>query len=152
MELTITKLGSEDVSLARTLVKRFHGTEPSEEYLRGLLENRQNLLIAGQVGAEVAGFVWGHWLDRLRMECPQLFVYEVEVAPEHRRRGIGTRLMERVLAEATPAAADVFVFTNHSNEGAVAFYKALAGSVKNGDDLQFVWERGTDSGTRSVRS
>ena len=33
-----------------------------------------------------------------------------------------------------------FVFTNHSNQAAVAFYESTGARAANGDDLMFVYE------------
>ena len=36
---------------------------------------------------------------------------------------------------------NAFVFTSHSNKGAVEFYKSTGGKIVNGDDLMFVYEQ-----------
>ena len=137
--LKLRKLGPNDAVVAQKLVERFHDSAASEAYLSRLLSDQANLLFVAEGETQVVGFVWAHWLARLRMDRQHLFVYEVEVAGDHRRQGIGTKLMQAVLAEASSEGADVFLFTNHSNEAAVAFYTALGGRVKYGDDLLIVY-------------
>jgi len=135
----LRKLGLDDTAVARTLVERFHGASLSRDHFRTLLADPSNLLAVAEVDGHVVGFVWAHRLHRLRLEQRHLFLYEIEVAGEHRRRGVGTALMRLVLEDAASQGSDLFVFTNHSNEAAVAFYRSLGGKVKNGDDLLFLY-------------
>ena len=118
---------------------RFKGAAVAETHLEAALSDPANLLIVAERDGQPLGFVWAHWLDRLRPERKHLFVYEIEVDPDHRRRGVGTALMRAVLDAAEARAADVFLFTNRSNEAAVAFFAGLGGRVENGDDLLFVY-------------
>jgi aminoglycoside 3-N-acetyltransferase I len=139
MQTTVRKLGPEDAPAAQALVRAFHESAVSRVYLSGLLSNPTNLLLVAEAGGEAVGFVWAHWLGRLTEERERLFLYEIEVAPEHRRRGVGTQLMHAVLLEARSRGSVVFLLTNRSNAEAVSFYKQLGGTVKNGDDVLFVY-------------
>ncbi len=61
--------------------------------------------------------------------------------PKHQRKGVGTALINYVrdvVREKKMHSA--FVFTNYSNEGAVAFYKSTGALIENGDDLLFYYE------------
>jgi ribosomal protein S18 acetylase RimI-like enzyme len=145
MSMVVRRLGSRDVSVAQRLIVRFHHSKVTTAYLHEVLTNRRNVLLAALDGEEVVGFLWGHWLARLRAEQDQLFVYEIEVAEERRRQGIGTRLIQVVLDEAASRDAEVFLLTNHSNEVAVAFYESLGGEEKTGDDLVFFFPPGDGS-------
>jgi ribosomal protein S18 acetylase RimI-like enzyme len=137
---TIRQLHSLDSLTARSLVRVFHRSEVSAAYLSDLLSDPKNLLILAEEGAEIVGFVWAHWLDRIRSERKQLFIYEVEVAPQQRRRGVGTQLMHFAIAIARAADADAFLVTNHTNAAAVGLYESLGGKTRgSGDDLLFVF-------------
>ena len=61
------------------------------------------------------------------------------MAEEFRRKGIGTALIGFILDVARQEGIETFVFTNHANEGAVAFYEHTGGVIENGDDLLFVY-------------
>jgi ribosomal protein S18 acetylase RimI-like enzyme len=142
--VTIRRLQSLDAQTARGLVRVFHRSEVSATYLSDLLSDPKNLLIVAEEGTEVVGFVWAHWLDRIRSERKQLFIYEVEVAAPRRRRGIGTALMHFVIATARAAGADTFLVTNHTNTAAVGLYHSLGGKTRgSGDDLLFVFPGAT---------
>ena len=57
-----------------------------------------------------------------------LFVYELDVGEEHRRQGIGARLMTELAALArAQGVRDGFVLTEPDNEPANALYRSLGG-------------------------
>ncbi|MET9325421.1 GNAT family N-acetyltransferase [Tsukamurella sp. NPDC003166] len=63
--------------------------------------------------ADAAGTVWGR-------------LGSMAVAPEHRRRGLASRLVRALRAEAGRAGADkVFLEVTHANAGAQALYRGL---------------------------
>lgn len=150
MSTVVRRLGARDVSLAQRLVVKFHHSKVSAAYLHEVLANRRNVMLAALDGEEIVGFLWGHWLARLRLEQDHLLVYEIEVVEERRRQGIGTRLIQVVLDEAASRDAEVSLLTNHSNEVAVAFYEGLGGEVKTGDDLVFFFPPGDGSDSYRV--
>lgn len=137
---TVRRLQSLDAHSAQGLIRVFHRSEVSAAYLSDLLCDSRNLLIVAEEGAQIVGFVWAHWLDRIRSERKQLFIYEIEVAADRRRRGIGTALMHFAIATARAAGADTFLVTNHTNAAAVGLYHSLGGNTRgSGDDLLFVF-------------
>ena len=118
-------------------IRRLREGEVAESYLEKVLGNEANVLLVAEVKSEPAGYLYAHWLDRLRSEERQLFVYDLEVGAPYRRRGVGTGLMECALEMARAEGADAFVFTNHSNDSAMALYEKVGGQAVNGDDLLF---------------
>ncbi len=139
MKECVRKLDPGDTIAAATLIRSFHSRTVSEAHLHNLLSDPANVLLVAELAAQVVGFVYAHWLDRLAHERQHLFLYEIEVDARHRRKGIGRELMNTILAEARSKQADVFLFTNQSNAVAVSFYESMGGTVKNGDDLLFVY-------------
>ena len=139
MAHAIRALHREDAVVAQRLVGRFHSAHVSTEYLSALLANSSNLLLVAEQGGSVIGILFGHFIERLRLATSQLFIYELEVAAEHRRKGVALALMSKALKLAAAQGLDAFVFTNHSNAAATALYRKLGGVAKNGDDLLFVF-------------
>src|SRR6266536_3290038 len=94
---------------------------PDEQATREYLtDDRNYLLLAYLDEGQVAGFVRGTELRRLDGLERQMFLYEIGVAPEHQRQGIGKALIE-VLARICrdEGFAEMFVFTNRSNAAAM---------------------------------
>jgi aminoglycoside 3-N-acetyltransferase I len=139
MAYPVRALRSEDAAVAQRLVERFHSARVSAEYLATLLVDPSNLLLAAEQDGSAIGFLFGHFIKRLRLATSQLFIYELEVAAEHRRKGVALELMSSALKVAAVRGVDAFVFTNHSNAAATALYRKLGGVAKNGDDLLFVF-------------
>jgi aminoglycoside 3-N-acetyltransferase I len=121
VETLIRRLQPQDSETAHALVNAFHRRVVSPEYLSRILADSVNVLMVAERNTEVVGYVWAHWLDRLKIERRHLFIYEIEVAPPYRRKGIGSNLMRAVFSNARSEGADIFVFTNHSNDAAVSF-------------------------------
>jgi ribosomal protein S18 acetylase RimI-like enzyme len=139
MAVAIRTLTTDDVATARQIVRRFHSKTISDGHLASVLGGTGNMLLVAEDAAGLLGFLFAHWIDRLPSEGCQLFIYEVEVAHEHRRTGVAFALLTTALAYARQRNAPSFVFTNHSNPAAAALYRKAGGLVKNGDDLLFVF-------------
>jgi aminoglycoside 3-N-acetyltransferase I len=91
---------------------------------RELLDDPHAIFLVAFDGDEEVGFVLAHDLPRRRGGARQLFVYEVEVAESHRRRGIGRALLEH-LAEL--GIREAFVLTEPDNEAANGLYESVGG-------------------------
>lgn len=141
MQLKISKLEPENAATAVKLVKSFAARDVSLEYMQEFLSNPRNYLIVAELDGELAGFLLAHALQRLKQVSHKMFIYEVDVAENHRRRGVGTALIAHLRQIVKQEKMmNAFVFTSYSNEGAVEFYKRTGGKIKNGDDVMFVYE------------
>jgi|SRR5579871_178159 len=70
-----------------------------------------------------------------------IFVEDLFVTPEYRRRGIGKRLLREVARRAVSDGCPSLVWVaNATNKSAIAFYKSLS-AVRNKDSFQFVLRR-----------
>ena len=136
----IRRLESNNANTGVALVEQFHSSDVSLERIERLLSNEANYLIVAEIEDNLAGFIWAHRLERLDRNPFVIFLYEIEVAADYRRKGIGTALIDfiRELSnEERPT--EMFLFTNHSNAAAVEFYKSTGAKIENGDDLLFIY-------------
>ncbi|HET9983273.1 MAG TPA: GNAT family N-acetyltransferase [Longimicrobiales bacterium] len=61
-------------------------------------------------------------------KAPQLWVNEIGVAPSHRRRGIGRRLLDAMLAHGRAlGCTEAWLGTEETNEAARALYRGAGG-------------------------
>lgn len=126
--------------MAARVVKAFAAKDVSVEYLERFLSNPINYLIVAEANDEAVGFLLAYALERLKEDSHKMFIYEIEVAEGYRRKGIGTALISYVRSVVKrEKMISAFVFTNHSNEAAVEFYKRTGAGIVNGDDLLFVY-------------
>ena len=129
--MNVRRLGLGDEDVVRELAER----EPQTE----LLADERTLFLAAFEDSTPIGFVLAHVLPRRHGDPAHLFVYEIGVHDEFRRKGVGTALMQRLAELARENdLRDAFVLTNESNAGAMAFYEAIGGVRPNADDV--VWD------------
>lgn len=139
MEIRRLFPGDEDeVRLANDLFDR-----PSDPpAVRAFLRNPANHLLVAYIDDRPAGFIRGQELQRLDTVRPMLFLYEIGVAEEYRREGIGTALVREFarLGEER-GCSEMFVLTNHSNTAAMRMYASGGGQLSREHDIaMFEWD------------
>ncbi len=123
-ETTIRRLGVGDEEVIRALAE----AEPRT----ALLADPKTIFLAAFAGDEPVGFVFGYELARRHGDAEMLFVYELDVAEPHRRRGIATRLLRELLRLAEEdGITDAFVLTEPGNDAANALYAKVGGLRSN---------------------
>ena len=138
--MIIKRLDPEDAILGTKAVKLYKDMVVKTENMKRFLENKGTYLVVAEDEEEPVGFLLAYVLPRIDRNSAKLFIYELEVAAEHRRKGIGTALINfvrKIVKE--EKFMNAFVFTSYSNKEAVEFYKHTGGHIVNGDDLMFVY-------------
>ena len=94
-----------------------------------LLADPRSLLLVAFDADHPVGFVLAHELPRRHGDRANLFVYEVDVAESHQRRGIASALLAGLAGLARERGIRVgFVLTEPDNEPANALYRRLGGT------------------------
>ena len=102
-----------------------------------LLADPGTLMVAAFDGERPVGFVLAHALPRRHGDPSKLFVYEVDVAESHRRRGIASALLARVAELARERGIRTgFVLTEPDNGPANALYRGAGGAT---DSVALQW-------------
>jgi ribosomal protein S18 acetylase RimI-like enzyme len=136
IEVKRLKTGDED--RARDVVEAFY---PDGALNENFLSNESNYLLAAYVDNEFAGFLYAYELARLERKAPMMFLYSIDVLPEHREKGVGKKLVEELKSIcAERGFMKMFVVTGESNEAAVKLYESVGGGRCADDDVVFVWE------------
>lgn len=105
---------------------------------KGLLADPRTLLLVAFDREQAVGFVLGHELPRRHGDRAKLFVYEVEVAEPHRRRGIASALLARLGELARERGVRTgFVLTEPDNDPANALYRSVRGAT---DTVTVQWD------------
>jgi aminoglycoside 3-N-acetyltransferase I len=123
-DVEIRELGDGD----EALLERLDFDEPAQAPLapeaaaRLLADGRTHLWVAFE-GEEPVGMLLAYELLRWHGDPSLVHVYELGVAPSHRRRGIATALWDTLRA-ALPGR-EVYLFAEQSNEPARAFYASV---------------------------
>lgn len=95
-----------------------------------LADERHHLLI-GYVADRPAGFVTAIELLHPDKPRPEMFLYELGVEPEFRRRGVATALMERLVQLCHErGCGEMFVLTEEDNVAGRATYRKAGGEAE----------------------
>lgn len=133
---TIHKLGQHDIAQMHDMLRMFGrafdepdtygGARPSRAYLERLLGSDTFIAIAAMEGDEVIGGLAAYELPKFEQERSEIYIYDLAVSQEHRRRGVATALireLQRLAAECK--AWVVFVQADYGDDPAIALYSKL---------------------------
>jgi GNAT superfamily N-acetyltransferase len=135
----IRRLGAGDERILQALAARFKAHAGDEDEARAFLDDERNLAFAALDDTDPIGFAYGYVLDRIDGRRGAL-LYELEVVPEHRRRGVGRALVEAFLSAAAEAGAyKAWVQADEGNDPARRTYAAAGASVL-GVDVVLGWD------------
>lgn len=130
----IRRLGPGDGEELRALNRRFKEDVPSLEDAEAFVANRGHVvLVAGQLEAFLLAYVLPRIDGRLGV-----FLYELGVAEQARRRGIGSSLVEEAKRLSREAGAfEMYVLTEPDNVAANALYESTGASGEG--CVMWVW-------------
>ena len=102
--------------------------QPSDAYLRHLLDCDTFIALAAIVEGAVVGGLAAYELRKFEQERSEMYIYDLAVAADHRRRGIATALIQRLRGIASERGAYVIFVqadTGPEDQAAVALYTKL---------------------------
>jgi aminoglycoside 3-N-acetyltransferase I len=103
-----------------------------------LLRDERTVYVAALDGGRPIGYVYAHELLRRHGDRSMLFVYDLGVDEEYRRRGIATRLLRELETIARARGIRTgFVLTNAGNDAAMALYESVGGVRPDDDDVMW---------------
>jgi len=99
---------------------------PDDAYLRGLLAKPHFIAIAARAGGEVVGGLAAYVLEKFEQARSEIYIYDLAVRAEHRRRGVATGLIGALKEIAkTRGAYVIFVQADRGDEPAIRLYESL---------------------------
>ena len=138
--MRIRRLTAGDEQTACEIASIFRSSQVATDYMADLLADERNHLIAALVDQRPVGYVLGYELQRIDGRGPMMFLYEIEVAESHRRRGIGRALVEQLKRTCGERRfAKMFVLTEESNTAATALYGSTGGERGDPDTVGFLY-------------
>jgi aminoglycoside 3-N-acetyltransferase I len=104
-----------------------YGAEPpSDAYLEDLLAKEHVFALVAMAGEEVMGGLVAYELDKFERARREVYIYDLAVSADHRRRGIATALIGHLREIAARRGAwVVYVQADFGDEPAIALYQKL---------------------------
>ena len=136
MSYTYQQLASSDVPILKALLKvfgeafqevdTFQSAIPSDEYLESLLSKPHFITLVAMDGNAVVGGLAAYELEKFEQDRREIYIYDLAIAEQHRRRGIATRLINelRRIAKARGAYV-IFVQADLGDDPAIQLYESL---------------------------
>lgn len=132
----IRELKADDTDLFRELLAvmgrafdemdTYTRAQPRTAYLRKLLDSDRFIALAALQGQTVIGGLTAYELPKYEKERSEIYIYDLAVALEHRRKGVATSLIGALKAIAAKRGAYViYVQADPPDKPAVALYTKL---------------------------
>jgi aminoglycoside 3-N-acetyltransferase I len=136
MPYSYCQLAPEDVPLLKRLLAMFgdafedvptyQDAVPGDDYLAALLAKPHFIALAATSGDEVVGGLAAYVLDKFERDRREIYIYDLAVARAHRRQGIATTLIKRLVDIARERRAYViFVQADSGDEPAITLYESM---------------------------
>jgi aminoglycoside 3-N-acetyltransferase I len=136
MGYTFEQLTTSDINLLKDLlrvfgeafedVETYQGAVPEDDYLRSLLAMPHFIAVAARGRGEVIGGLAAYELQKFERDRREIYIYDLAVAKEHRRKGVATGLIaELKRVAATRGAYVIYVQADRDDGPAIALYQGL---------------------------
>lgn len=106
----------------------YTGNRPDPDYMRRLLGSDYFIALAAIKDDAVVGGLAAYELKKFEQERSEIYLYDLAISREHRRRGVATaliRMLRRIAAERGAYVISVQADTSFEDEAAIALYTRL---------------------------
>lgn len=115
-------------------VPAYSHAQPDDDYLRQLLADHHFIAVAATASGEVIGGLTAYVLPKPEQTRKEVFIYDLAVRDDLRRRGIATALITKLKTTAQEMGAYlVMVAADPEDEAAVSLYSRFS----TGEDVQW---------------
>lgn len=136
MQYTLHWLGPDDDAQMRALNVLFHAAfdadpayrtaPPDTAYLSATLANPDVIVLCAQAEETLIGGLVAYRLPKLEQARSEIYVYDLAVASQYRRRGVATAMLTEIRHIAAETGAwVVYIQADHDDPPAAALYSKL---------------------------
>lgn len=127
----IRRIGRDEIAVLDRVADGVFDRPVQERWTRAFLDDARHHLVVAIDDGVVVGMASA--VDYVHPDkAPQLWINEVGVAPTHRRRGIGRRLLDELLAHARePGCTEAWLGTEEDNVAARRLYEGAGGKAES---------------------
>lgn len=138
----IRRFDAKDAALLAASVRDIHGEAASTDWLEAWLGDGTRHAVGAFEGERAIGLASAYELPRLKRDSTGLLLYEIDVLPTHRRRGIGAKLIDELRAIVRERDLDsTWLLTDDGNPAALALYASTGGVRHAVDQVMFQFSR-----------
>ena len=99
---------------------------PSDTYIRALLQKQHFIALVALSGEKVIGGIAAYELEKFEQERKEIYIYDLAVLENYRRKGVATGLVEKLKEVAYRRGAYViYVQADRGDEAAIKLYEKL---------------------------
>ena len=136
ISVTVRRLHSVDVSLMRELNQLFAAAfndaevytraPPDDSYLCSLLGKEHVIALVALVSGQVVGGLVAYELEKFERARSELYIYDLAVAEDYRRRGVATALIQQLRdIAASRGVWVIYVQADYGDNAAIGLYEKL---------------------------
>jgi aminoglycoside 3-N-acetyltransferase I len=104
----------------------YQSAVPRDAYLRSLLAKPHFIALVAIASDKVVGGLAAYVLDKFEQERREIYIYDLAVQKQHRRKGIGRRLINELRHIARDRGIYViYVQADKVDDAAIALYESL---------------------------
>lgn len=128
--IQIQKLDQNNLDLLIKASELFYDKAIDSKYAAKFLANPSNFFYLAFWEDRITGFVSGYYLDMWQIESQEIFIYDLKVLENFRRKGIGKKMIQTLALEArSQKYSSLWVLAELKDERAKNFYKAVGGQA-----------------------
>ena len=132
----VRQLTGSDVELLKQLlgvfgeafedVATYQDAVPGDDYLRTLLRRPHFIALVAMSGDDVIGGLAAYQLDKFEQDRREIYIYDLAVSEQHRRRRVATSLIVELKRLARERGVYViYVQADKGDEAAIRLYESL---------------------------
>jgi len=107
-------------------VETYQGAVPGDDYLRSFLAKPHVIVVVARHEEEVIGGLVAYELDKFERDRREIYIYDLAVATEHRRKGVATGLIRELKRLARERRAYViYVQADRGDVPAITLYESI---------------------------
>jgi aminoglycoside 3-N-acetyltransferase I len=144
-QITLRKLGNNDLDYLIQLIALYaevfeldNFTLEKKDHLLNLLNKDETIFYVAVNGNTVVGGLTAYTLPSVYNRKSEVYLYDLAVAKNYQRQGIGTKLIEYLKIYCrTINVSDIFVQADTVDEGALNFYRKIGGDENDVRHFEF---------------
>ena len=137
--ISLQVLKASDLEKLRDLIRLYEDVfemkdfvMPSDAYLQTLLDKNGITFLVAEKNGKVVGGLTAHDLPSTYFEANEVYVYDLAVAKNHQRTGIGKKLLEKLAAICKKKGErEFFLQADIDDQHALDFYRSTGGIAEN---------------------